>query len=98
MIRVRNRAIRHRPFGECSRAAIRLPRALGSSAQVGFGAVSTTDSEMPRARQDWRWLVAVFFVTSLVESLGVSQIFVLLPAYLPGMAVDDQDRLRIVGI
>jgi MFS family permease len=53
---------------------------------------------MPRAGQDWRWLVAVFFVTSLVESLGVSQIFALLPAYLTGMGVDDQDRLRFVGI
>src|SRR4051812_19343721 len=53
---------------------------------------------MPRAGQDWRWLVAVFFVTSLVESLGVSQIFALLPAYLTGMGVDGQDRLRFVGV
>src|SRR5437667_5349593 len=98
MIRVRNRAIRHRPFGECSRAAIRLPRAVGSRAQVRFGAVPTSHHETPRAGQDWRWLVAVFFVTSLVESLGVSQIFALLPAYLTGMGVDDQDRLRFVGI
>ena len=48
--------------------------------------------------RDWRRLVAVFFVTSLVEGLGVSQIFALLPAYLSGMGVTGDDRLRFVGI
>jgi DHA1 family multidrug resistance protein-like MFS transporter len=54
--------------------------------------------ETPHGRQDWRWLLAVFFATSLVEGLGVSQIFALLPAYLTGMGVDDKDRLAFVGI
>jgi MFS family permease len=53
---------------------------------------------VPTRAQDWRALVAVFFVTSLVEGLGVSQIFALLPAYLSEMGVDGQDRLRFVGI
>ena len=58
----------------------------------------TSNDETPRARQDWRWLLVVFFATSLVEGLGVSQIFALLPAYLSGMGVDDRDRLAFVGI
>ena len=58
----------------------------------------TSNDETPRARQDWRWLLVVFFATSLVEGLGVSQIFALLPAYLTGMGVDDKDRLAFVGI
>jgi DHA1 family multidrug resistance protein-like MFS transporter len=60
--------------------------------------VPTSNDETPRARQDWRWLLVVFFATSLVEGLGVSQIFALLPAYLTGMGVDDKDRLAFVGI
>jgi DHA1 family multidrug resistance protein-like MFS transporter len=60
--------------------------------------VPTTHDQTPRARQDWRWLLVVFFATSLVEGLGVSQIFALLPAYLSGMGVEGDDRLRFVGI
>ncbi len=58
----------------------------------------TTNLASPRAVQDWRRLVAIFFVTSLVEGLGVSQIFALLPAYLTQMGVADADRLSFVGI
>jgi MFS family permease len=49
-------------------------------------------------RQDWRALLVVFFITSLVEGLGVSQIFALLPAYLTEMGLPDDDRLRFVGL
>ena len=52
----------------------------------------------PRPAQDWRALVAIFWLTSLVEGLGVSQIFALLPAYLTQMGVPDADRLSFVGI
>jgi MFS family permease len=48
--------------------------------------------------QDWRVLVAIFWLTSLVEGIGVSQIFALLPAYLRGMGVADGDRLAFVGL
>src|SRR4029450_8006018 len=43
-------------------------------------------------------LVAVFWVTSMVEGLGVSQIFALLPAYLAELGVDQTDRLAFVGL
>jgi MFS family permease len=52
----------------------------------------------PRSGQDWRILVAVFWITSMVEGLGVSQIFALLPTYLREMGVADSDRLAFIGI
>jgi DHA1 family multidrug resistance protein-like MFS transporter len=53
----------------------------------------------PRSRaQDWRRLVAVFWITSMVEGLGVSQIFALLPAYLRDMGVVETDRLAFIGL
>ena len=48
--------------------------------------------------QDWRLLLLVFCVTSVVESLGVSQIFAFAPAYLTQMGVADADRLHFIGI
>jgi len=48
--------------------------------------------------QDWRTLVAIFWITSLVEGIGVSQVFAFLPQYLTQMGVTGEDRLRFVGI
>jgi MFS family permease len=47
---------------------------------------------------DWRRVVAVFWVTSMVEGLGVSQVFAFMAAYLSSMGVADADRLSFVGI
>jgi MFS family permease len=47
---------------------------------------------------DWRLLVAVFWVTSMVEGLGVSQIFAFLPKYLSTMDVAPPDVPRFVGV
>ncbi len=54
--------------------------------------------QTPRPVQDWRVLVAVFWVTSMVEGLGVSQIFALVPSYLREMGVPEADRLPFVGL
>jgi MFS family permease len=48
--------------------------------------------------QDWRTLVAVFWLTSMVEGLGVSQIFALVPSYLRQMGVPQDERLAFVGL
>jgi MFS family permease len=53
---------------------------------------------VPRAAQDWRALLAVFWLTSMVEGIGVSQIFALLPTYLSQMGVAEADRLAFVGL
>jgi MFS family permease len=57
-----------------------------------------TRSEAPRPAQDWRVLLAVFWVTSLAEGICVSQVFAFLPVYLTGMGVTGDDRLRFIGL
>jgi len=47
---------------------------------------------------DWRRIVAIFWLTSMVEGLGVSQVFALLPAQLSTMGVTGSDRLAFVGL
>jgi MFS family permease len=60
------------------------------------------DASLPpperRPADDWRAIVAIFWVTSMVEGLGVSQIFAFAPLYLREMGVAEPDRLRFVGI
>jgi MFS family permease len=51
-----------------------------------------------RPPQAWRRLVAVFWVTQMVETLGVSQVYALLPAYLREMGVPEADRLPFIGL
>jgi DHA1 family multidrug resistance protein-like MFS transporter len=49
-------------------------------------------------RDDWRRIVAVFWVTSMVEGLGVSQVFSFLAPYLHEMGVPDAERVPFVGL
>ncbi len=59
----------------------------------------TTDIGHPGlARQDWRIPVTVFWITQLVEGIGISQVFALLPSYLRDLGVPDSDRLAFVGL
>ncbi|HEU0237525.1 MAG TPA: MFS transporter [Candidatus Limnocylindrales bacterium] len=58
----------------------------------------TAPAATAHPRQDWRTLVAVFWITSLIEGAGVSQIFALLPSYLREMGVPEADRLPFIGI
>jgi len=58
-------------------------------------------SRVPASRgslQDWRVLLAVFWITSLVEGLVMSQVFAFLPQYLLGMGVHGEQRLQFVGL
>lgn len=54
--------------------------------------------ERSAQRQDWRALLAVYFVVSLVESFGVAQIFALLPARLSELGVLGDARLTFIGV
>jgi MFS transporter, DHA1 family, multidrug resistance protein len=49
-------------------------------------------------REDWRVIVAIFWLTSMVEGLGVSQVFAFLPSLLRDMGVAQADRLAFVGL
>ena len=51
-----------------------------------------------RPAEDWRRLLLVFWLTSMVEALGVSQIFALVPSYLREMGVPQDERLAFVGL
>lgn len=52
----------------------------------------------PRGRTDWKTIVAIFWITSMVEGLGVSQVFAFVPSYLREMGVAEADRLPFVGL
>ena len=56
------------------------------------------DTERSPTAQDWRALLAIFWITSMVEGLGVSQVFAFVPAYLREMGVAEADRLPFVGL
>jgi MFS family permease len=49
-------------------------------------------------RADWRSLLAVFWITSVVETAGVGQIFAFLPNLLSQMGVAGSDRLAFIGL
>ena len=49
-------------------------------------------------RRGWPTLVAAFWITSMIEGLGVSQVFALMPAQLTPMGVPDDDRLQFIGL
>ena len=49
-------------------------------------------------RQGWRSLLVAYGITSTIESLGVSQIFALLPARLLELGVTGDARLTFIGI
>jgi MFS family permease len=49
-------------------------------------------------RGDWRTIVAVFWVTSMIEGLGVSQVFALMPSQLSAMGVGGSERLTFIGL
>ncbi len=59
---------------------------------------TTSTAAGTRPGQDWRALLVVFWLTSMVEGLGVSQIFALVPSYLREMGVAQEDRLAFVGL
>jgi MFS transporter, DHA1 family, multidrug resistance protein len=49
-------------------------------------------------REDWRIIVTVFWITSMVEGLTISQVFAFLPSYLSQMGVPHEQRLQFVGL
>lgn len=77
-----------------------LSSSIRSGPTTGSPKFGTLRRMLPDQRrlQDWRLVVAVFWVTSLVEGIGVSQVFNLIPAYLSQMGVPDAQRLPFVGL
>ena len=61
-------------------------------------ATTSASADRGTGRDDWRVIVAIFWITSLVEGLGVSQVFAFVPSYLREMGVAEADRLPFVGL
>jgi MFS family permease len=69
---------------------------MPDSQAVGYGNGSVQRGSPPT--HHWQVLVAIFWTTSLVEGMGVSQIFAELPTYLRQMGVVQTDRLAFIGL
>jgi MFS family permease len=52
----------------------------------------------PHPQQDWRALLAIYGVTSLIEAIGVSQIFAFLPQRLAEIHLPSQDVATFTGL
>jgi DHA1 family multidrug resistance protein-like MFS transporter len=61
-------------------------------------AQDASDAQPSRPVQDWRILLAIYSVTSLIEAIGVSQIFAFLPARLREIGLPQGDVAAFTGI
>ena len=52
----------------------------------------------PRVAQDWRLLLALYFVTSVVEAIGVSQVFAFMPLELRALHLPEAEIPQWVGL
>ena len=52
----------------------------------------------PRPAQDWRALLAIYSITALIESTGVSQVFAFLPLRLRQIGLPDAEVASFTGI
>ena len=71
---------------------------MSSQPHAGPLAVLTSPDSADAGRPDWRRVVAVFWITSMIEGLGVSQVFSFLAPYLHQMGVPDAERVPFVGL
>src|SRR3954451_11479054 len=62
------------------------------------GAGRDPDQREREGRADWKRIVVVFWLTSMVEGLGVSQVFSFLAPYLRIVGVPDAERAPFVGL
>jgi len=61
-------------------------------------AAEATPASQSRSAQDWRVLLAIYAITALVESTGVSQVFAFLPLRLQQIGLPDRDVASFTGI
>jgi MFS family permease len=59
---------------------------------------SASEARDRDGRSDWPRIVLVFWLTSMVEGIGVSQVFSFLAPYLSFVGVPDADRAPFVGL
>jgi DHA1 family multidrug resistance protein-like MFS transporter len=71
---------------------------VGRLRRVPEDSASGASRSGPRSVQDWRGLLAVYAITALIESTGVSQVFAFLPLRLHQMGLLDAEVASFTGI
>ncbi|HXU85899.1 MAG TPA: MFS transporter [Verrucomicrobiae bacterium] len=72
---------------------------MSASASTSAPATPSASEARDRdGRADWKRIVVVFWLTSLVEGIGVSQVFAFLAPYLRIVGVPDAYRAPFVGL
>src|SRR5690242_14865219 len=71
---------------------------IGRLRRVPEESASGTPLTDQRPVQDWRALLAIYAVTALIESTGVSQVFAFLPLRLHQMGLRDAEVASFTGI
>ena len=51
-----------------------------------------------RSRLDWRRLLILYWITSVVEGIGVAQIYAFMPTRLAEVGMSDADIGRVLGL
>ena len=88
-------AIMHtRPTARRGRDSASLSRSWPRSPRISTRPTCPIDRRRPTGGRS----SSIFWITSIVEGIGVSQIFAFVPLYLSEMGVAEPDRLRFVGI
>ncbi|TFH32203.1 MAG: MFS transporter, partial [Anaerolineales bacterium] len=54
------------------------------------------EMDQPRLRSSWQWLLAVFTLASLVETIFYSQMLAFTPLYLPELGVSDESQILLL--
>ncbi|HEY6057353.1 MAG TPA: MFS transporter [Candidatus Limnocylindrales bacterium] len=75
-----------------------IPNREGGRSSAPGGPTSRLARAPARPSRTWLALLGVFWTTSMVEALGISQVFAFLPKYLLDMGVPEGDRLAFVGV
>lgn len=71
---------------------------LRFAAMSAASPAASPDDRDRLGRSDWRRIVVVFWITSMIEGLGVAQVFAFLAPYLREVGVPEADRAPFVGL
>src|SRR5207244_6300564 len=71
---------------------------VGRLRRVSEDSASAPSRSVQRPVQDWRALLAIYAITALIESTGVSQVFAFLPLRLHEIGLPDAEVASFTGI
>src|SRR5438132_635345 len=71
---------------------------VGRLRRVSEDSESAASRSAQRPVQDWRALLAIYAITALIESTGVSQVFAFLPLRLHEIGLPEGDVASFTGV